>query len=341
MREHNKLPNLDDVLPNMNKTKVFSKVDVKEAFWHVELDTESSLLTTMINQFGRYRWARLPFGLKVSSELFQKRLNEALKGLTRVIYVADDILVTGCGDTTAMAERDHDENWKRPKQRRKDRTIKLNDNKAVMKQDRVTFMGHSITRDGIMADDAKVKAILEMPAPTDIHGLKRFCGMIQYLAIFMPDLAGYLEPLRKLTRNKAEWDWSPECVNAFTDVKKMISDTPIHPEKELVLQFDSNKYGLGAAMLQDGKPNEYASRSLTPTERRWAQIENELLSVIFGLERFDQYTYGRNVTIHNDHLPLAPILEEEKTLSQAPKRLPLLMLILHRYDVEFQYRAAD
>ena len=123
-----------------------------------------------------------------------------------------------------MAERDHEENLKSLKQICKDRHFNLNDDKDVIKQDRVTFMGHSITGDGIKADDAKATAILEMPAPTDIHGVKRFCGMIQYLARFMPDLAGYLEPLRKLTRQKAKWDWSPECMEAFNGVKKMISD---------------------------------------------------------------------------------------------------------------------
>ena len=116
-----------------------------------------------------------------------------------------------------------------------------------MKQDRVTLMGHSIPRDGIKADDAKVKAIVEMPAPTDMHGVKRFCGMIQDLARYTPHLAGYL----KLTQQKAEWDWSPECMEAFTDVKEMISDTRIlayfDPEIELELQVDSSKDGLGGS----------------------------------------------------------------------------------------------
>ena len=97
-----------------------------------------------------------------------------------------------------------------------------------------------------------------------------------------------------------------------------------------MLQVD----GLGAALMQDGKPIEYASPSLTTMERRWAQIE-KLLSVVFGLERFDRYTYGSNVVIQNDHKLLASILK--KPLSQAPKRLQLLMLRLHQYDVEFQY----
>ena len=107
------------------------------------------------------------------------------------------------------------------------------------------------------------------------------------------------------------------------------------PDKELVLQVDSSKEGLGAALLQDGKPIEYASRALTSAERNWAQIEKETLAVVFGLERFDQYAYGRRIVIENDHKPLASILK--KPLSQAPKRLQALILRLHRYDVDFHY----
>ena len=87
--------------------------------------------------------------------------------------------------------------------------------------------------------------------------------------------------------------------------------------------------------MQDGKPIEYASRALTPAERNWAQIEKETLAVVFGLERFDQYTYGRKVIVQNDHKPLTSILK--KPLSQTPKRLQALMLRVHRYDIEFHY----
>lgn len=96
------MPTLEDVLPLLNNAKVFTKLDVKEAFWHVRLDEESSFLTTMITPFGRYRWARLPFGLTVSSEFFQKKLNDALSGL-----IGDDIVVVGRGETKELAEGDH------------------------------------------------------------------------------------------------------------------------------------------------------------------------------------------------------------------------------------------
>ena len=99
--------------------------------------------------------------------------------------------------------------------------------------------------------------------------------------------------------------------------------------------MDSSKDGIGAVLLQDGRPVEYASRSLTASERNWAQIEKEALSVLYGLERFDQYTYGRKVTIHNDHKPLEAILK--KPLAMAPKRLQDIMMRWNRYDFDFVY----
>ncbi|KAL8567032.1 hypothetical protein ACOMHN_027461 [Nucella lapillus] len=108
------------------------------------------------------------------------------------------------------------------------------------------------------------------------------------------------------------------------------------PNEELVLQVDSSKDGLGAVLMQKGRPLEYASRALTATEQRWAQIEKETLSLVFGLERFDQYTFGRPVQVHNDHKPLATILK--KPLSQASRRTQALMMRLYSYDIQFQYK---
>ena len=136
-----------------------------------------------------------------------------------------------------------------------------------------------------------------------------------------------------------DWNWSAECEEAFIKVKKNIIEAPLiiffNPDKELVLRVDSSKDGLGAALLPDGKPIEYASRAPTSAEQNWAQIEKETLAVVFGLEHFDQYTCGRKVVIENDHKPLAAILK--KPLSQAPKRLQALIPWLHRYDVDFHY----
>ena len=338
-REHYKLPVLDDILPDLSHAKVFSKLDVKEAYWHIALDEASSNLTTMITPFGRYKWNRQPFGLKVSSEIFQKKLVSALAGLKGVFAVADDVIVIGCGETEKEAMEDHEKNLTNLQERCCEQGIRLNEEKAVLRKTSITFMGHLITNKGIEADPRKVTAITKMPMPNDVSGVKRLCGMVQYLAKFMPNLATDLEPLRKLTRKNVPWVWSKDCDNAVLTIKKKISTPPLlvyfDETKPLMLQVDSSKSGLGAVLLQDGKPIEYASRALTPAEQNWAQIEKETLSMVYGLERFDQYTYGRKVVICNDHKPMDMILR--KPLSQAPKRLQALIMRLNRYDIEFQY----
>ena len=334
-REHYRLPVLDDVLPKLKDAKVFSKLDVREAYWHVRLDDSSSRLTTMITPFGRYMWKRLPFGLKVSSEIFQRKIDEALGDLKGVFNIVDDIIVVGCGSTDAEAEKDNQLNLSATLERCAERNITLNAEKQQTGLKEIIFHGHKITSEGVKVDEAKVDAIRDMPAPTDVEGVRRLCGMAQYMSRFIPDLAGALEPIRAVTRKDVPFVWSEECENAFNTLKKNLSESAClayyDSSKELVIQADSSKHGIGAVLLQDGRPIEYASRALTPSERNWAQIEKEALAVLYGLERFDQYTYGRPITIENDHKPLASILR--KPLSLAPKRLQDIMMRYNRYQI--------
>ena len=104
LRNHHLMPTIDDILPELTDAKVFSSVDASHAFWHVELDDESSKLTTYETPFGRYRWLRLPFGISVAPEEFQRRLQSELTGLQGIAVIADDILIFGCGETVEEAE---------------------------------------------------------------------------------------------------------------------------------------------------------------------------------------------------------------------------------------------
>ena len=138
----------------------------------------------------------------------------------------------------------------------------------------------------------------------------------------MPKVACDLEPSRALTKKHSMWNWSRECDEALNAEKRKVTNTPVlayfGPEKEIMLQVDSSKDGLGAAIRQGGRPTEFASRALTQAEQKWAQIEKDTLSLVFGLRRFDQYTYGRKVHIQNDHKPLATYLEETAQPSIPP-----------------------
>ena len=107
----------------------------------------------------------------------------------------------------------------------------------------------------------------------------------------------------------------------------MVTQPPVlkfyEPKKELVIQCDASEHGLGAALMQEGKPLAFASRALTPAERNYAQIE-ELLAIVFAAECFNQYTYGRPVSVDSDHKPLEMIFA--KPIVSAPMRLQKMLM---------------
>jgi len=338
-REHYQLPTLEDVLPQLSKARIISTVDLKAGYWHVKLDEASSRLTTFTTPFGRYRWLRLPFGLNVSSEIFARRLRDCIHDLEGVTCVADDLMVYGVGTTDAEARSDHDDKLIKLFERCRSIGIRLNEKKIKLWQKSVPFLGHVITQDGVKPDPAKVTAVLNMQSPTDVEGVQRLNGFVNYLAKFLPGLSDVMEPIRQLTRQGVPWNWSKSQEESLKTVKQLIADAPVlryyDPETELTIQCDSSQTGLGAALLQEGQPLSYISRALTDTETRYAQLEKEMLAVVWSVEKFNQYTFGRQVNVVSDHKPLESIMK--KTLAQAPKRLQGMLMRLQKYDVKLSY----
>ena len=132
-RETYQMPVLDELLPELAQAKVFSTVDLRSGFWHCVLDEQSSLLTTFSTPHGRYRWLRLPFGLSVSPEIFQKRLTQAIEGLDGVLNIADDILIFGVGDTEETANAYHDAKLQALLERCRDHGVVLNQAKPKLR----------------------------------------------------------------------------------------------------------------------------------------------------------------------------------------------------------------
>jgi transposase InsO family protein len=333
-REHYRLPTLDDILPNLAQARFFTKVDLSSAFWQLRLNHKSSYLTTFGTPFGRFRWLRLPFGLKVSSEIFQKRLIQALDNLTGVICVADDVLIFG------KTLEEHDDNLTKFFQRCVERGIHLTADKIEYRANSVTFHGHVLTANGLHVDPEKVKAIQAMPIPDDTKAIFRSNGMVNYLSRFLPKLADMMQPIRYLTHKGVSWNWGEEQQSAFNEIKRAITETPIlayfQPNQPLLIQCDSSQSGLGAVLLQQGKPIDYRSRSLSTAERNYAQIEKEMLAIVFALERFNTYTFGRRTIVHTDHKPLISIVK--KPLNEVPKRLQRMILQIQKYDYELSYQ---
>jgi hypothetical protein len=296
-REYFSIPMYVDIMNKVRDAKVFSVLDTNNGFWNIELDESSSKLCTFNTPFGRYRFKRLPFGLKCSSEIFQRKIVQCFEGIDGVEIYVDDILVWG------TSQKDHDERLKLVLERARKYNIKFNVNKCKFSVNEVRYIGHKITDQGIKPDDSKIEVIKNYPVPTNVK--QSFLGIINYLHKFIPNVAELSKPLRELLKKEVVFRWDFEQQKAFEQLKNILTAAPVlrfyDPSKALTLTVDASKDGLGAALLQEGAPVAYASRSLSNTQKCYAQIEKEMLAIVYGAKKFHQYIYGKKVVVETDH----------------------------------------
>ena len=334
LRENHKAPTMTEITHKLAGAKVFSKLDAQKGFWSVHLDHESSLLTTFNTHLGRFRFLRMPFGLKMSQDVFQMRMDQIVEQCPGVIAIHDDICVYG------RTEAEHDAHlWNLMKVAERSGLV-FNSDKCEIKNSRISFYGKFFTPNGVEPDPAKVQGIVDMPAPTNAKELQSFLGMVNFMQPHVPHLSHHSAPLRELLKSDKKFYWDAQCNAAFQQLKAMIKKKQAlqfyDRTKPVIVQADASQYGLGAALLQEGLPVAFASKSLSDTETRYANIEREMLSVVFACERFHTYLTGRSFIVENDHKPLEMI--QLKNLKAAPPRLQRMLLRLQEYDAKIIYK---
>ena len=273
----------------------------------------------------------MPFGIRSALEVFQRKTHELIEGLRGVEVIADDFVVIGYGESWQSAIKDHDRNLLSFLQRCDERGVRLNSEKLQLTMKEVPFIGHVATGEGLRADPSKVRAIREMLPPENVAGVQRILGTSQYLSKFLPRLSDITKPLRDLTRQDAEWIWDEPQQSAFERLKQAVSAMPVlryyNLKEDVTIQCDASQRGLGVALLQGGQPDK---------EVNYAQIEKELLVIVFVCEKFDAYIYGCDcVRVQTDHKPLESIFRKE--LCTAPKRLQRTLLRLQKHSLDVTY----
>ena len=179
-----------------------------------------------------------------------------------------------------------------------------------------------------------------MTPPTSKEALQRFLGMLTYLAKFILKLSQTAAPLRVLLEKDTEWQWNQENLQSISTLKHLASSTPVlvyfNPKQPVKLSVDTSSKGLGAILHQNDHPVAYTSRALMDTQQRYAQIEKEMLALIYGCTKFYNYIYGMpKVEVESDHKPLEAILR--KPLHQAPLRLQKMIMTTQKYPLDVTY----
>ena len=267
----------------------------------------------------------------MSQDVFQLWMDAILEQCPRVIGIQDDMVIFG------VDQQDHDTNLINLLNICQKEGLVLNSKKLELQRERVTFFRAEYSTQGMHPDPKKVQGITEMTAPTDKQQLQSFLGMVNYMETFIPNLSHHTEPLRAMLKKDNVFHWEEQQTRSFQQVKTLIAKANTTPLR----YYDRNlPVTVQEKHIQKHKgedqPIAFASKSLMDAETRYANIERELLAIVFACQHFSTYLLGRSFIAESDHKPLEMIAM--KNLANVPPCLQRMLLELQRYDATIKYR---
>lgn len=340
-REYFRLPQLNEMKAKLHGARYFTKLDLTSAYYHLELTQQSRELTTFLSENGMYRFTRLMFGVNCAPEIFQREMSRILLGIENVIVYIDDILIFA--DTLENLRK----TVARVLKALRANNLTLNTEKCEFDRERVKFLGHELDKDGLHVDKAKVASIRNFREPSTVSELRSFLGLASYVSSYIKNFADLTSPLWEVITSSS-WQWGPDQTKAFEETKDKIANSMItlgyfSEDDKTVLYTDASPIALGAVLTQecqDGTKRiiSFASKSLSATEKNYAQNQREALAAVWAVEYFSFFLLGRHFTLRTDARGVSFILNRSRENSKrALTRADgwALRLSPYSYDVEF------
>lgn len=333
------LPYISSILDKLGGARYLSSLDLKSAYWQVELEESSKQYTAFtVPGRGLFQFCRLPFGLHNAPATFQ-RLIDTILGPDLQPYVfcyLDDVIVVSPNFDK------HLEILQKVFDRLNKAGLTLNKDKSKFCRSELRYLGYLVNRSGISVDPQKVEAITKIGTPTTVKEVRRIIGMLSWYRRFIPSFSTLISPFTSLLKKGAKFSWDSKCEDAFRAIKNVLISAPIltcpNFEHEFILQTDASAYGVGAVLYQvyDGREHVicYVSRTLSRQERVYSATERELLAVLFGIEKLRCYLEGAKFSVICDHYSLQWL----DNLKNPQGRLGRWALRLQQFDYKIIHR---
>lgn len=339
------LPLPDDIYAKMAGCRIFSHLDLSDAYLQVEVDQRDQQLLTINTHKGLFQYTRLTPGIKAAPGAFQQLMDTMVGDLSGTSGYLDDLLVGG------RTQEEHDRNLNKVLSRLEEYGFTLRIEKCSFNMRQVKYLGQIMDGDGIRPDPAKTSAIANMPPPHDVHSLRSYLGAVNYYAKYVPEMRKLRSPMDQLLKAGVKWEWSTACQRSFDRFRDVLQSplalTHYNPKMDIIVSADASQHGIGARIAHkfpDGtiKAISHASRSLTKAESNYSQIEKEALALIFAVTRFHRMIFGRHFTLETDHKPLLAVFGSRKGIPvYTANRLQRWALTLLLYDFSIKYVSTD
>lgn len=326
------IPRLHDFNYELQGKKIYSKLDLRKAYFQLRIKESDIQKTAVITPFGLYEFTRMCFGLRNSAQTFQRHIDEVLRGLPVFPFV-DDILV---------ASEDEDQHRKHLEdvfRRLEQNGLQLNTAKCVFGQRNIDFLGYSVSANGISPTDEKTQAITSYPLPSNIQELRRFLGMINFYRNNIPRAAENQKELNQLIHGSKKNDktkiiWTTEAKKAFEKCKEDIKNATqlSHPiaNAPFSLMTDASDTCAGGVLQQriknSWKPLAFFSKKFSDAQKKYSTYDRELLSIYMAVRHFKNMFEGRELIIYTDHKPLTYALTSQSK-NETPRRARYLEYI--------------
>ena len=334
---HNKypLPRIDDLFDQLQGAKVFSKIDLRSGYHQLRIRESDVPKTAFRTRYGHYEFLVMSFELTNAPAAFMDLMNRVFRPyLDRfVIVFIDDILVY------SRSELEHERHLGLVLQMLRLHQLYAKFNKCEFWLNRVGFLGHVVSADGIYVDPHKVEAVANWEQPTTVTELQSFLGLAGYYRRFIEEFSKIAGPLHGLTRKGVRFEWTERCEGSFQTLKKRLTSAHVLtlPEgnKGFEVYSDASYQGLSCVLMQHKRVVAYASRQLKKHELNYPTHDLELAAVIFALKTWRHYLYGATCQIFTDHKSLK-YLFTQKELNLRQRRW---MELLKNYDCTIDYHS--
>ena len=333
------LPQINATLDKLKGARYLSTIDLKNGYWQVALTRDSRPLTAFtVPGRGLFEFKVLPFGLHAAPATFQRLLDRVITpemAPHAFAYLDDIIIVSETFD-------EHMQILEKVCNRLKEAKLVPNWEKCQFAREELKYLGHIVNKNGLQTDPEKISAISKLAPPTNVKELRQFFGLISWYRRFVKDAAQLANPLNRLTKKKATWEWGEIEQKAFDELKKRLTQAPTLAcpdwSKTFILQTDASLEGLGAVLTQsDGETEQviaYASRSLNKAEKNYSVTELECLAVKWGIWKMRGYLEGYHFIIQTDHQSLKWLDKIENPSG----RLARWAMELSQWDFDIEYR---